>query len=356
MIMKNSGGGEIVQVQGGHILRSIGRKDRHSKVFTAKGPRDRRVRLSAHTAIQFYDVQDRLGYDRPSKAVDWLMKKARDAINKLADLPPWNPDDTDMAAGAGGGAGDPNRGLSEMGLRHPSEPSSGYAFQVHGGQLGENPGSGCGSSFLAPSMDTQPISDPMKSFFPMSSVTSSMDFQDYPHEIMGRTTIVQTEDLCLSLHSLQDPNSGHHHHQQQQQSHHHHSSPSNNHQTLFAAPAQANFEANYPRLMPWEGGGNGENREGYIFGTQPVPPPPQPPFLCQSSMLSQRGPLQSSCSPSVHAWNNEPIQETSISGGQFGLFQFQLPPQIQSEAEEQHGVALVSHKPPPPSTSPNSHH
>jgi hypothetical protein len=38
-----SAGGEIVQVQGGHIVRSTGRKDRHSKVYTAKGPRDRRV-------------------------------------------------------------------------------------------------------------------------------------------------------------------------------------------------------------------------------------------------------------------------------------------------------------------------
>ncbi|KAL7185421.1 hypothetical protein ACSBR2_027374 [Camellia fascicularis] len=94
MIMKNSGGGEIVQVQGGHILRSTGRKDRHSKVVTSKGPRDRRVRLAAHTAIQFYDVQDRLGYDRPSKAVDWLMKKAKNAIDKLSEIPPWNPTDS----------------------------------------------------------------------------------------------------------------------------------------------------------------------------------------------------------------------------------------------------------------------
>ncbi|XP_071723660.1 transcription factor TCP4-like [Rutidosis leptorrhynchoides] len=85
------GGGEIVQVEGGHIVRSTGRKDRHSKVCTAKGPRDRRVRLSAHTAIQFYDVQDRLGYDRPSKAVDWLIKKAKVAIDELAELPPWTP-------------------------------------------------------------------------------------------------------------------------------------------------------------------------------------------------------------------------------------------------------------------------
>eukprot|EP01018_Ginkgo_biloba_P000922 Gb_18221 [translate_table: standard] len=79
--------GEIVEVEGGHIVRSTGRKDRHSKVYTAKGPRDRRVRLSALTAIQFYDVQDRLGYDRPSKAVDWLIKKAKASIDELARLP-----------------------------------------------------------------------------------------------------------------------------------------------------------------------------------------------------------------------------------------------------------------------------
>ncbi|KAL0301221.1 UNVERIFIED_CONTAM: Transcription factor TCP4 [Sesamum radiatum] len=69
--------GEIVEVQGGHIVRSTGRKDRHSKVCTAKGPRDRRVRLAAHTAIQFYDVQDRLGYDRPSKAVIGSSRRRR---------------------------------------------------------------------------------------------------------------------------------------------------------------------------------------------------------------------------------------------------------------------------------------
>ncbi|KAF3517842.1 hypothetical protein DY000_02063174 [Brassica cretica] len=58
------------------------------------GPRDRRVRLSSPTAIQFYDVQDRLGLDRPSKAVDWLIKKAKSAIDNLAELPPWNLADT----------------------------------------------------------------------------------------------------------------------------------------------------------------------------------------------------------------------------------------------------------------------
>lgn len=68
--------------------RSSGGKDRHSKVNTAKGPRDRRVRLSVPTAVQFYDVQDRLGYDQPSKAVEWLIKHAKAAIDELAQLPP----------------------------------------------------------------------------------------------------------------------------------------------------------------------------------------------------------------------------------------------------------------------------
>ncbi|KAH6829136.1 TCP family transcription factor 4 [Perilla frutescens var. hirtella] len=64
-----------------------GGKDRHSKVCTARGTRDRRVRLSPKTAILFYDVQDRLGYDRPSKAIDWLMKEAKSAIDALDDSP-----------------------------------------------------------------------------------------------------------------------------------------------------------------------------------------------------------------------------------------------------------------------------
>lgn len=72
---------------GGRIMRSTGTKDRHSKVCTARGPRDRRLRLSPKTAISFYDVQERLGYDRPSKAIDWLMKEAKSAIDAL-DQPP----------------------------------------------------------------------------------------------------------------------------------------------------------------------------------------------------------------------------------------------------------------------------
>ncbi|KAJ8545465.1 hypothetical protein K7X08_018048 [Anisodus acutangulus] len=78
---------DVMEVHGGRIIRATGRKDRHSKVSTEKGPKDRRVRLSPNTAIQFYDVQDRLGYDRPSKAIDWLIKEAKAAIDALGEFP-----------------------------------------------------------------------------------------------------------------------------------------------------------------------------------------------------------------------------------------------------------------------------
>ncbi|XP_009624902.1 transcription factor TCP17-like [Nicotiana tomentosiformis] len=78
---------DVIEVHRSRIVRATGRKDRHSKVSTASGPRDRRVRLSPNTAIQFYDVQDRLGYDRPSKAIDWLIKKAKAAIDALENNP-----------------------------------------------------------------------------------------------------------------------------------------------------------------------------------------------------------------------------------------------------------------------------
>ncbi|CAH8390659.1 unnamed protein product [Eruca vesicaria subsp. sativa] len=69
------------------VSRASGGKDRHSKVLTSKGLRDRRIRLSVATAIQFYDLQDRLGFDQPSKAVEWLINAASDSIS---ELPPIN--------------------------------------------------------------------------------------------------------------------------------------------------------------------------------------------------------------------------------------------------------------------------
>ncbi|KAF5764705.1 putative transcription factor TCP family [Helianthus annuus] len=82
------------------VSRASGGKDRHSKVLTSKGLRDRRIRLSVSTAIEFYDLQDRLGYDQPSKAVEWLIKAASSSIDELPSLDPSFP---------GGGCGNHHR-------------------------------------------------------------------------------------------------------------------------------------------------------------------------------------------------------------------------------------------------------
>ncbi|KAJ9163512.1 hypothetical protein P3X46_023173 [Hevea brasiliensis] len=68
------------------VSRSFGRKDRHSKVCTVKGLRDRRIRLSVPTAIQLYDLQDRLGLSQPSKVIDWLLDATKNDIDKLPTL------------------------------------------------------------------------------------------------------------------------------------------------------------------------------------------------------------------------------------------------------------------------------
>ncbi|KAH6781674.1 plastid transcription factor 1 [Perilla frutescens var. frutescens] len=69
------------------VSRTFGGKDRHSKVCTVRGLRDRRIRLSVPTAIQLYDLQDRLGLNQPSKVVDWLLDATKNDIDKLPPLP-----------------------------------------------------------------------------------------------------------------------------------------------------------------------------------------------------------------------------------------------------------------------------
>ncbi|WOK99677.1 hypothetical protein Cni_G08389 [Canna indica] len=69
------------------VPRAFAGKDRHSKVSTIRGLRDRRVRLSVQTALQLYDLQDKLGFNQPSKVVDWLLSAAQHEIDKLPPLP-----------------------------------------------------------------------------------------------------------------------------------------------------------------------------------------------------------------------------------------------------------------------------
>nr|UKB40085.1 TCP transcription factor [Hydrastis canadensis] len=60
------------------------KKDRHSKIVTAQGPRDRRMRLSLDIARRFFTVQDMLGFDKASKTVDWLLTQSKEAIKELS--------------------------------------------------------------------------------------------------------------------------------------------------------------------------------------------------------------------------------------------------------------------------------
>ncbi|KAL1823162.1 hypothetical protein ACET3Z_009940 [Daucus carota] len=293
-----SNAGEIVQVEGGHILRATGRKDRHSKVYTAKGPRDRRVRLAAHTAIQFYDVQDRLGYDRPSKAVDWLMNKAKNAIDKLEELPPWNPMDTTTVLNAG-------QNPNELSLQQHQQ-SQHYLFQDQ--------------------LDDGPINDTMKSFFPTSS---GMNYQNYPSGSVQNNP----QDLCLSLQSLQDLD----------RSVHSTPTPAHDHPNVYnPGPSEANFQ----RMFGWDA--EMKPAEGYSLYPHTMPQPQM--ISVNSTPFTQRDSLQSSFSPYVRAWNDLPFPVSdhnntqandhfsiSSASSQFGsrkISSFQVPARIHGEDHE----------------------
>ncbi|KAL4586561.1 hypothetical protein LXL04_011198 [Taraxacum kok-saghyz] len=65
--------------------RSAGKKDRHSKIHTAQGLRDRRMRLSLHIARKFFGLQDMLGFDKASKTIEWLFSKSKKAIEEVTE-------------------------------------------------------------------------------------------------------------------------------------------------------------------------------------------------------------------------------------------------------------------------------
>jgi hypothetical protein len=73
------------------------RTDRHSKIRTAQGVRDRRMRLSLDVARDFFALQDRLGFDKASKTVDWLLTQSKPAIDRLS---------SESSAHHGSGSGD----------------------------------------------------------------------------------------------------------------------------------------------------------------------------------------------------------------------------------------------------------
>ncbi|KAF7806324.1 Transcription factor TEOSINTE BRANCHED 1 [Senna tora] len=78
---------EIVPAEVVKSSRSGGgscKRDRHSKIKTARGLRDRRMRLSLQVAKRFFGLQDMLGFDKASKTVEWLLNHSKDDIKKLA--------------------------------------------------------------------------------------------------------------------------------------------------------------------------------------------------------------------------------------------------------------------------------
>ncbi|PNT72876.1 hypothetical protein BRADI_2g50193v3 [Brachypodium distachyon] len=295
----------------GRIVRSAaGRKDRHSKVCTARGLRDRRVRLAAHTAIRFYDVQDRLGYDRPSKAVDWLIRNAKAAIEELPDRP-------------------------DEGVAPPAEPAheqtsteqqvtstSSYGF----GNNNPGPGAMSTSSFLHSlgGGAADQVSDNVKSLFPSSSNANEEYGRGSPPDLLSRTTSSQPspQELCLTLQSNNNNIFGH-------DGHHGVNVMSN-------AGGVPGWPDHVQRMPPWhqhasenngagEQGGRGDGG-GYMFGM----PPPRQGALDQSGQLfsSHGEPLQSSgggggWAASARAWL-DPLaaigsQPTALSGPHLGL-------------------------------------
>ncbi|KAK9053828.1 hypothetical protein SSX86_024903 [Deinandra increscens subsp. villosa] len=67
--------------------KRLSKRDRHSKINTAQGPRDRRMRLSLDVAKKLFGLQDLLGFDKASKTVDWLLTQSKTAILELLPDP-----------------------------------------------------------------------------------------------------------------------------------------------------------------------------------------------------------------------------------------------------------------------------
>lgn len=216
-------------------------------------------------------------------------------------------------------------------------------------------------AFLPPSMDSDSIADTIKSFFPMGGSTAAAAVGSNTSPFHNSFT-PPPQDLRLSLQSFDD------HpillHPQ------HHAPP---------APAQQGQQnqadffntgigfdvswSEHQRMVAWNssgdcGGGGGVG--GFVFN---APPLLQPLLFGQNnqsnnnnnhqfgSLSSQRGPLQSSNTPSIRAWidpsldhhhyqyyhQNLPIYPSSFGGG--GFTGFHIPARIQGEQEEHDGIS-----------------
>ncbi|CAL9116164.1 unnamed protein product [Musa textilis] len=326
--------GEIVEVPGGHIVRSTSRKDRHSKVYTAKGLRDRRVRLSPHTAIQFYDVQDRLGYDRPSKAVDWLIQNAKAAIEQLAELPRHHApayecieaNEQPMQA-----ASDGHNSIEQSFSDAKAVAPLGYCFP---------------SSF-----DSKTIDDTLRTFPGAAAAASSpsthaMTYRDDTPDLPLHTG-GWPQDLRLSLQSFHEPIFQEHHR-----------SPDSAQQpfrsgitSLAQGATSVTCPVNKETMVWWNAGNTSYGSGGEFMYSAALPPQSAALHLVNSQfqICTQREPLQSSNFPSFRAWRNPtalhpPLASTvadAFASESYGGFSgFHVPTRIQGE-EQHNGTAII---------------
>ncbi|KAI3507498.1 hypothetical protein L1887_22485 [Cichorium endivia] len=168
--------------------------------------------------LQRPSQQDRLGYNRPTKVVDWLIKKAKAAIDELAELPTWKPTATTATTA-------PNStSIAEFEQNQDQQNSNHHQlshFEQHPDDsiVDNQMGNSQNSSFLPPSLDSNFITDTIKSFFPMgassnptNNTSSGMQFHQCfpPPDLLSRTSS-QDLDLRLSLQSFQGPILQNHH-------------------------------------------------------------------------------------------------------------------------------------------------
>ncbi|RWV84855.1 hypothetical protein GW17_00053400 [Ensete ventricosum] len=326
--------GEIVEVPGGHIVRSTGRKDRHSKVYTAKGLRDRRVRLSAHTAIQFYDVQDRLGYDRPSKAVDWLIQNAKAAIDQLTELPCHHAPAYECI------------GANEQPMQAASDGHNSIEQSLSDAKAVAPLCYGFPSSF-----DSKTIDDTIRPFPCATAAASSPSTHamTYRHDTpdLPLHTGCWPQDLRLSLQSFHEPIFQEHH-----------PCPDSTQQSFLSGTtglAQGATSVTCPvnkEMMVWWNAGNTSDGSGGEFMCSAALPPQSAALHLVNSqfqMCTQREPLQSSYFPSFRAWRNSTtlhpslvstVADAFVSESYSGFSGFNIPTRI--EGEEQHnGIATI---------------
>ncbi|XP_042480575.1 transcription factor DICHOTOMA-like [Macadamia integrifolia] len=90
----------IAEKQNPQKKRSV-KRDRHSKITTAQGVRDRRMRLSLDVAREFFGLQDLRGDDKPSKTIRWLLNQCKGPMKELARAKELK---TKHNGGGGGGA------------------------------------------------------------------------------------------------------------------------------------------------------------------------------------------------------------------------------------------------------------